>query len=380
MTFPSRYSFITLIILFASNACTDTRVIDEEAKSRLDSELKAFVDEGRVAGTSALIYEDGKEVYFNAFGYEDQENGLEMDRKTIALIYSMTKPITGTALMQQYEQGKFSLDDPLEDYLPEYQNIQVFEGFDEHGDPMLTHPKRTLTIRDITRHTSGFANDTNTPYVGEILAETAPMNPDHSLAEFSEKLATIPLVFHPGEQWYYGMSVDVQARLVEVLSGQPFDEYLRQHILDPLGMEETRFVVPESEWERISSLYQKGEDGALKQLPDESAHSFNRTEHALTPGGWGLTSTLDDHMKFAQMLVHLGTRNGVQILKPETVQLMATNQLSDEVTERLWLPSKGRVGFGIDFAVRTKPAQGPDENVGMVGEFFWDGAASPCSG
>jgi CubicO group peptidase (beta-lactamase class C family) len=365
------------MIVFPSCSSTETaQIIDDSAKKRIDSTLKTFVDSGRVAGTSALIFEDGEEVYFNAFGDADQNDGTQMDRNTIVQIFSMTKPITGVALMQQFEQGKFELDDPLADYLPEFSNMQVFEGFDEAGDPILVEPKRALTIRDITRHTAGFANDNNAPYVGELLAEASPLDAGNTLAEFAEKLGSIPLTFHPGDQWYYGPSVDVQAYLVEKLSGQPFDEYIREHILDPLGMNETRYVVPEQDWSRMSSTYQKNESGDLNQIPDEQMHAFNRQEQALTPGGWGLTSTLDDYMTFAQMLVHEGSLNGHQILKPETVELMATNHLADDVTERLWLPSKGQVGFGIDFAVRTKEPQSADENVGTVGEFFWDGAAT----
>jgi CubicO group peptidase (beta-lactamase class C family) len=127
---------------------------------------------------------------------------------------------------------------------------------------------------------------------------------------------------------------------------------------------------------RFSAMYQQREDGTLVQLPDAQAHAFNRSENALTPGGFGLTSTLDDYMRFARMLVNGGALDGVRILRPETVRLMATNQLSDSVTERSWLPSKGQVGFGIDFAVRVRPPASAQENNGVVGEFFWDGAAS----
>jgi len=168
----------------------------------------------------------------------------------------------------------------------------------------------------------------------------------------------------------------VQAYLVEKLSGKPFDQYVRETILDPLQMTHTRYVVPENELPRFAALYNRSDSGVLSRAPEEQANSFNTKDWPLKPGGWGLTSTLDDYMKFAQMLVHKGSLGNVAILKPSTVELMSTSQLSDTVTQRMWLPSKGQVGFGIDFAVRTAPPQTQEENNGAVGEFFWDGAAS----
>lgn len=372
------YVVLSLALLTAcsGNQQQETQIIDETAAAHIDSTLQSFVQTGAAAGVSALIYEDGEEVYFNAVGQADREKGVPMARNTLVQIYSMTKPITGVALMTLYEEGAFELDDPLSQYAPEFADMTVYEGMDEDGNPILAAPNREITIRDITRHTAGFANDTNAEYVGPLLAEAQPMNRENTLTEFAEKLGSLPLVFHPGEQWYYGMSVDVQAFLVERLSGQPFDEYVREHVLDPLGMDETRYYVPESDRDRLASVYSGAEGDSLTRIPDEQILAFNTSEWPLTPGGFGFTSTLDDYMTFAQMLVHEGELNGVRILEPETVELMATNHLSEDVTERLWLPSKGQVGFGIDFAVRLRPPQSPEENVGTVGEFFWDGAAS----
>lgn len=372
--------FLLLSILAALCACaneeTNVTVIDDTAVARIDSTLQSFVETGAVAGTSALVFEKGEEVYFNAVGFADRENTVPMARNTIVQIFSMTKPITGTALMTLYEDGAFELDDPVSKYAPEFADLTVYEGMDENGNPVLTEPKRELTIRDLTRHTSGFANDTSAEYVGPLLAEAEPMNRENTLAGFAEKLGSLPLIFHPGEQWYYGPSVDVQAFLVERISGRPFAEYVQANILDPLGMSETRYFVPETDRDRLAAVYSGSEEDSLTRVPDDQILAFNTNEWPLTPGGWGYTSTLDDYMTFAQMLVHKGELNGARILKPETVELMATNHLSEDVTERLWLPSKGQVGFGIDFAVRLRPPASPEENNGVVGEFFWDGAAS----
>lgn len=376
----NRKYFLLLSVLMTLCACakeeTNITVIDDAAVARIDSTLQSFVETGAVAGTSALIFEDGEEVYFNAVGFADRENEVPMDRNTLVQIFSMTKPITGVALMTLYEDGAFELDDPVSEYAPEFADLTVYEGMDEDGNPILAEPKRELTIRDLTRHTSGFANDTSREYAGPLLAEAAPLSRENTLTDFAEKLGSLPLVFHPGEQWYYGPSVDVQAFLVERLSGRPFAEYVRENILDPLGMSETRYFVPENDRDRLAAVYSVSEKDSLTRVPDDQILAFNTNEWPLTPGGWGYTSTLDDYMTFAQMLVNKGELNGVRILKPESVELMATNHLSEDVTERSWLPSKGQVGFGIDFAVRLRPPASPEENNGVVGEFFWDGAAS----
>jgi CubicO group peptidase (beta-lactamase class C family) len=203
------------------------------------------------------------------------------------------------------------------------------------------------------------------------------MNISHTLEQMSKILASLPLQFHPGDQWAYGPSVDVQARLVEVLSGKPFDQYVRETVLVPLGMTHTRYAVASADLPHFAALYNRNDSsGVLSRAPDAQANRFNSQDWPLKPGGYGLTSTLDDYMTFARMLVNRGSLGNVHILKPETVQLMSTSQLSDTITKRMWLPSKGQVGFGIDFAVRTRPPANRSENNGTVGEFFWDGAAS----
>ncbi|MFK8163697.1 MAG: serine hydrolase [Lewinella sp.] len=353
-------------------------VINAAARARLDSTLEAFAAPGGVAGISALVYEKGEEVYFNAEGFANVEGQIPMDRNTIVQIYSMTKPLTGTALMQLYEKGLFKLDDPVANYIPELAGVRVFAGADagaKNGIKTVA-PRRPMTIRDLTRHTAGFYNGGDTPALKPLHQAAGIRGSNHTLTELADKLASVPLLFHPGEQWEYGPSVDMQALLVERISEQPFDEYLRENVLDPLGMTETRYLVPEGDRARMSSTYNRADDGTLTQSPDAEAHAFNINEQVLTPGGWGLTSTLDDYMTFARMLVNGGTLDGATILQPETIRLMATNHLSDSVTERLWLPGKGQVGFGIDFAVRMRPPATPEENTGRVGEFFWDGAAS----
>lgn len=348
-------------------------VINDAAKARIDSTLKSLVEANSLAGVSALIFEKDKEVYFNAFGYADREAKTKMDRSTVVRIYSMTKPITGTALMQLYEKGAFDLDDPLSKYAPEFANMQVFAGVDDTGNIKTEPLNRPITIRDITRHTAGFAREEH-PVLGELVRGANVMNFENTLSDLAKKLGSLPLATQPGEEWSYGVSVDVQAFLVERISGKPFDEYVKEHILDPLGMKNTAYV-PKN-FKKLAAMYRMDENGQLNRIPDTEANAFNAKSWPLKPGGWGLTSTLADYMKFAQMLVNRGTLSNKRILKEETVKLMATNQLADSVTERMWLPTKGQVGFGINFAVRVEPPKSKDENNGIVGEFFWDGAAS----
>jgi CubicO group peptidase (beta-lactamase class C family) len=377
--FALSFTFLFITSVAQPNAANKSRniltIVDKAVKARIDATLKSFVDSGKVAGVSALIFEKDREVYFNAFGYADREAKIPMDRNTIVRIYSMTKPITGVALMTLYEKGAFQLDDPLSKYAPEFADVKVYKGVDASGNLILEPAKRPITIRDITRHTAGFATGTDLPGLAELVKKTDPMNPNNTLTEMAKKLASLPLLFHPGDQWAYGPSVDVQAYLVERLSGKPFDQYLKETIFDPLGMNNTRYVVPESDRKRFAAMYRKSDDGKLTRIPNEE-DTFNTKNWPLKPGGFGLTSTLDDYMKFARMLVNKGTLGSITILKPETVKLMATNHLSDTISQRMWLPTKGQVGFGIDFAVRLRPPTSKEENNGVVGEFFWDGAAS----
>ncbi len=351
-------------------------VVTQDTKTRIDSTLRGFVHRGDVAGVSALIYEKGEEVYFGAFGDADREAGTPMRRNTLAQIYSMTKPITGVALMQLYERGKFDLDAPLSEYLPEFANLRVYQPGGDAGALNTAPLDRPVTVRDLTRHTAGFYNGGGPTDLQQAFAEADVRNRDNTLTTLAEKLGQLPLLFQPGTQWHYGPSVDIQALLVERLSGQPFDAYLREHVLDPLGMSDTRYYVPEEDRQRLSGGYTRTGPGALTQRADAEAHAFNINPQTLTPGGFGLISTLDDYMTFARMLVNEGTLDGVTILQPATVRLMRTNHLPNEVTERLWLPTKGQVGFGIDFAVRQRPPASAEEHPGTVGEFFWDGAAS----
>lgn len=345
-------------------------------KARIDRALQDMVASGRAVGASALVWKNGREVYFGTAGQADREAKRPVRRDTLFQIYSMTKPVTGVALMQLWEQGKFGLDDPLALYLPEFANTKVFAGTGSTGSPILKTPDRPILIRDIMRHTAGFAYGAGTSYPEQEWARIDPLALDVDLAEFGRRLARIPLLFEPGARWHYSAAVDVQALLVERLTGKKFEDYVQQHVLQPLRMNETGWTQPEGRYGRLAGFYEKGKDGSLKKASESAARRLNFGPKKLTMGGAGLASTADDYMRLARMLLNAGELDGVRILQPSTVKLMATDQLDPKVTERSWLMSKGSGGFGLDVFVRTGRPRNAEENRGAVGEFFWDGMAS----
>lgn len=358
----------------AAPARSGTVRIDQ---AKVDRALAEMVSSGRAVGVSALVWQDGHEVYFGAAGQADREAERPMRRDTLAQIYSMTKPVTGVALMKLWEQGRFGLDDPLARYLPAFGQTKVFAGLDAAGQPILRAPERPILIRDILRHTAGFGYGAGEDYPGLEWSRLDPLNPGHDLAEFGQRLAEVPLLYDPGQQWRYSAAVDVQALLIEKLTGVPLENHVRQEIFAPLGMSESAWTQPESRFSRLAAMYQAGPDGTLERASEREQRGLNfDPDRKLTMGGAGIASTIDDYMRFARMLLNNGTLDGASILKPSTVELMATNQLDPRITERSWLSSKGTGGFGIDFFVRTSQPQDASENRGAVGEYFWDGRAS----
>lgn len=334
--------------------------------------LTGFVTNQRVVGAAVLVWQGGRERYFGAAGLADREAERPFARDTLVQIFSMTKPVTGVALMQLWEQGKFRLDDPLALHLPEFAAVQVYAGDDAAGNAVLRAPIRPILVRDILRHTAGFTYQDGPGAVGRIAMAEDPLALDNSLAEFGRRLGRVPLLHDPGAQWSYSAAVDVQALLVERLSGQPFAQYVQQHIFVPLAMKETGWAQPPSARPRLARIYE-AKGGALVPMPDAEWLAPNFAGKPLTMGGSGLVSSVDDYLRFARMLLGRGTLDGVRILKPATLALMTTDQLDPAIAGRSWLPDKGALGFGFDFAVRTAPPQNAAENRGAVGEFFWDG-------
>ena len=368
------------VVPASQTAIAGTRAAQTAAQVRLDPKridraLQGMVCDGRVIGASVLVWQGGKERLFRAAGFADRETGRPFARDTLLQIFSMTKPVTGVALMQLWEAGKFRLDDPLAKHLPDFAATQVFAGTDAAGQPVLRAPSRPILVRDILRHTAGFIYDDAPGAHGLIAKAEDALALDNTLAEFGAKLARVPLLHDPGEQWSYSAAVDVQALLVEKLSGQKFADYVAQHVFQPLGMTQTGWAQPAAVRSRLAMIYE-WKDGAPVPWSEDRLLEQSFAGKPLTMGGSGLVSTVDEYLRFARMLLGQGALDGVRLLKPSTLALMASDQLDPAITERSWLPGKGALGFGFDFAVRDRQPSGTDEPRGAVGEFFWDGAPS----
>jgi len=344
-------------------------------RARIDKALAEMVASGRAAGVSALVWQDGAERYFGTSGYADREASRPMTRDTLVQVYSMTKPVTGVALMQLWEKGRFGLDEPLARYLPEFANMQVLDGKDASGAPLYRPAKRPILIRDILRHTAGFSYGFRETPADVAFRAADPLNLQNDLTEMGHRMARLPLMFDPGDQWSYSAAVDVQALLVERLTGVPFETYVRTNILDPLRMTQAGWTQPADRLGRFAATYVRAK-GKLERQDDAKTRALNFAPRKLTMGGAGIAAPIDDYMRFARMLLNGGELDGARILKPSTVRLMATDQLDPRMTERFFLPGKGSVGFGFDVAVRTARPKSAQENRGAVGEFFWDGAAT----
>jgi len=341
--------------------------------SAIDARMQSYVDEGKLAGIVLLIAREGQVAHAGVYGKMDIEAGLPMRRDALFRIYSMTKPITGVALMTLYDEGRFKLEDPVSKYLPGFETVKVFTGKD--GDKVtVTDLKRPITVLDLMCHTAGLAYGISraTP-VDVMYTEARLLDRSQNLDSMLERMLKIPLAAQPGEKWMYSIAVDVQGKLIEALSGKPLDEFFAERVFKPLKMSDTGFHVPADKLERLSVNYGK-KDGTLSPI-DGSKSSQYATKPALFSGGGGLVSTADDYLRFAQMMLNRGELDGVRILKPETVDLMTRNHLPAELVPIGLGPIRlANVGFGLDFSVRVKTEKG--EPAGSLGEYGWGGAAS----
>jgi CubicO group peptidase (beta-lactamase class C family) len=338
--------------------------------------MQALVDSGELAGIVTVVARHGKIVQFETFGMQDREASIPMAKDTIVRIFSMTKPIAGVALMTLYDQGKFKLEDPVEKYIPELADLKVAKADGPDGNPVVEEPTHKMTIRELVSHTGGLTYGFfSRSQVDTLYQKAQVLDRNSTLQEFVTKLGKIPLRQQPGTLWHYSVSVDVQGRLVEVLSGKPFDVYLKETIFEPLGMKDTAFWVPPEKAARLSPLYVPDKDGKLvSQGKDEFL-----TEPKLFSGGGGLVSTAMDYTRFAQMLLNGGELDGKRILKPETVKLMHTNQLPASIPEIN--PMIGNPGntFGIDFAIVERP-DGTADHALAKSEFWWYGVGGTWFG
>ena len=346
-----------------------------ERLARLHAAMQREVDEKQLAGVVTVLARHGKVVEERTYGKKDLASGAPMARDTIFRIYSMSKPVTGVAMMILYEEGKWHPSDPVAKFIPEFAHLQVFKGVDSSGNTILEDPVHAPTMRELMTHTAGFTYGIFGTTVVDKMYKDQKMLQSQSLQEMIDKLAKIPLLYQPGSRWHYSVSMDIQGYIVEKLSGQSLPDFLQQRIFGPLGMQDSGFYVPQEKRNRFATLYredQKGElsaDGTPGAPPKDYA-----TQPAMPSGGGGMVSTAQDYLRFAQMLLNGGELDGVRILAPATVQLMTANHLAASLmtNERPLDPRPG-LGWGFDCAVFSDPQQA-GEVVGK-GTFFWQGAA-----
>jgi CubicO group peptidase (beta-lactamase class C family) len=340
--------------------------LSSQRLSRMSKSIREYVDAGRTAGVVTLIARHGKVVHLEAYGKADLATGRPTRTDDIFRMYSMTKPITSVALLLLYEDGKFQLNDPLAKYFPAFADVKVYAGTGPQGRMLLDSLRRPITVQDVFRHTAGFSYGFGTSPVDKGYQEANVFA--KSLSDLMDKVARQPLLYQPGDRWVYSVAHDVQAALVEKLSGQTFDDFVRQRIFAPLEMKESMFKVPADKKSRVPVLYSRDKSGKL--APDTS--DLGRGYGDLVFGGYSISTTISDYARFAQMLLNKGQLNGVRLLSPKTVELMATNHLSAAA-----LAAGGvgpGVGYGLGVSVLMNPAE--NGNLGSVGEFGWSGAAS----
>ncbi len=344
--------------------------------------LRRYVDNGRLPGYSCLIQRRGEEALFLTHGLADVERQRAIQRDTLFRLYSMTKPITSVAMMTLYEQGAFQLDDPVANYIPSWQNLQVYAS----GDPNTIKTKaceRPMTIKDLFTHTSGLTYGFHHAHPVDALyrkRKIGGMNLTGDLQDMIDELAELPLQFSPGTRWNYSVATDVLGYLVQLLSDQPLDEYIRERITAPLGMDETFFEVPSAIAARFAACYSKEPASNSFALADDPTTSPYLQAVTLLSGGGGLVSTIDDYQRFASMLLNRGELDGQRILGRKTAEYMTLNHLPGNVdlaamgqSHFAETPFEG-VGFGLGFSVVIDPARA--NVLDSAGDFAWGGAAS----
>ena len=335
-----------------------------------------YVEPGKIAGCQVAVFRHGALGYFQSLGDMDRERSKPVAEDTIWRLYSMTKPITGVALMTLYERGHFQLDDPIDRWIPEWKGMQVREvGAD--GTERLDPVNRPPSVRDVMMHMSGIGYG---PENRDLDLAARGWLGGLTLETLTQQIGGWPLRYQPGTQWLYSFGMDVCARLVEVMSGLAFDDYLKTEIFAPLGMVDTDFFVPDAQLDRFAACYGRNSRKELV-LVDDPERSTYRAKPSLLNGGGGLVGTTPDYLRFVQMLVGGGELDGRRILSRKTLELMTTNHLpgGGELADFALPGAYGEVGFsGAGFGLTMAVAKSPAETgvVGSAGEFMWGGAAS----
>ena len=397
-------NFKSLVLFFILATPLAANSLDANDKQKITNHFNTYVKNGSLPNVSILIKKDNKEIYRHANGYADLENKISINQKSVYRIYSMSKPVTGVAIMQLVENGKLRLNDKVSKYIPAFKDTKVINlDFQDY----VVKPKREITIRDLLTHTSGltysWAGETPVhniyrkynirPYYFGALDSEISKFPGNT-CQFAAAAASAPLLHDPGEKWSYGINMDVLGCVVEVISGMTFADYLQKNIFKPLGLKSIGFSVNPKDKGSFTTLYTSGlysRDGEVvapsglntaelmfsKDL--RSIDSFNKSPYLestskLYDGGSGLVSNIDDYSKFAEMLLNGGILDGVRVLSEASVNLMSRNHLSNEILSDGASFGIDGVGFGLTMAVLMDA--GISGTYSTDGEFSWGGAAS----
>ncbi|MGA1978807.1 MAG: serine hydrolase domain-containing protein [Bacteroidales bacterium] len=346
--------------------------LSPERLSRIDTVMNDYVKNGKMPGMVAMVIRHGKVGYFKSFGFKNIEEKKPMTNDAIFRIASMTKAITSVAVMTLYEQGYFLLTDPVSKFIPEFKNPKVVMKSPTSDSVILVPAKNEITIRELLNHTSGitYGSALQERYYQQAGMTVGLLPTEGTIGDMIKKLGPLPLISQPGEEFHYGMSVDVLGYLIEVVSKMPLDEFMRKYIFEPLKMQDTYFTLPSEKFSRLATLYIMGSDSKLEKVT--KYFPYPEPQHYYS-GGAGLVSTATDYARFAQMILNKGELNGIRILSRKTVELMTTNSIGDLY---IFNPFKhnGIMGdkFGYGFGIRTE--RGTYDELESIGTFGWDGA------
>lgn len=358
---------------------------DSEKIAALESRMRQFVSDGDTMGISTLLVHDGKVVSHMHAGVRDVMAGAPIAEDTIYRIYSMTKPVTGVAMMQLYEQGKFSLDDPVSKFIPEFENLEVVKSYEKDGSFEVEPLERQPTMRELMSHTAGFAYGLYGSDPSNLAFRKQGVLGAANLQKFIDKVATIPLMQQPGKHWFYSASVDIQGAIIERITGMTLSEYFSAKIFSPLAMPDTAFYVPADKADRLADIFAyHPETKKFQRLPflEQKYNwlgdmSYSKETRRMESGGGGLVSTLGDYARFCQMLANGGELDGARILKAESIELMRTNVLTAEqnvnVAGTLTEAETDRLGFGLNVGT-IRRAEGSKPRM-SEGSYYWGGAA-----
>jgi len=374
------FLFLLAVLLIIIQSCTEKPVsqltvstpesvqVSPERLNRIDTMLIKSIKDGWIAGAVGFIARDGKIIYNRAFGESDIETGTPMKTDDIFRIASQTKAITSIGLMMMYEEGKFLLDDPISKYIPEFSNPTVIDKYNPKDTTYTTIPaKREVTIRDLLTHTSGIDYaGIGSPMMTAVYTKGGVKggfgNDNITIGDDIRALGKLPLVHQPGERFTYGLNVDVIGYLIEILSGKPLDQYFRERIFEPLGMNDTWFYLPEDKKGRLVKVNTENAEHKVASMPQD-ALNYPLSNGKYFAGGAGLSSTTKDYAIFLQMLLNKGEYNGRRLLARRTVELITSNQIGD-----LYV---GKDKFWLGFEITTKEGQA---QLGVTeGSFAWGG-------